>query len=270
MKKILTSIIMAIVIISSGMYALAAGTESTGQETESTTEKASATLKMSEEVKVEEGTKEVKIKIGYGELEGINDGKLVAFKGIITYSDEYFEQLTQENFQASAGYSATYEQSKKRLVVESTRTPKANEDVVEITLKLKENVKNVTTNVEFKLEEFTDSINDFELKTLKTNVTINSNTQNPSQTESTKEDDSNKTESTKDDDKKGELEIVTDSTKTNTTKTNTTKTDTTKDTTITPETKLPQTGVTKIALIILAIIVVGIISLIRYKNIEIK
>ena len=113
MKKILTSLIIAIVIISSGMYALADGTESTGQATESTTEKVSATLKMSEEVKAEEGAKEVKIKIGYGELEGISDGKLVAFKGIITYSNEYFEQLTQENIKASAGYSAVYEQTKK-------------------------------------------------------------------------------------------------------------------------------------------------------------
>ena len=131
-------------------------------------------------------------------------------------------------------------------------------------------------SIELKLEEFTDSKTDFEKSTLKTEITITSNTSDATKTESTKtestkEDQSNKTESTKEDNKKGELEILTEATKTQTTKTQTTKTENaTKDTTVSSEQTLPKTGVTTVALIILAVLVVGILSLVRYRNIEIK
>lgn len=276
MKKILASLLIALMLINVGIYVFADETKSTGAPTQSTTENVSATLKMTSEIKLDEKNKEVKVKIGYGEIKGLGEGELISYQGIITYSQEYFGELTQDDIKAESGYTAVYNPENKRLIVEATRTPKSNENTVEITFKLKENVKDVTTSIELKLEEFTDSKTDFETTTLKTDITITSNTNDTTKTEatkteSTKEDQSNKTESTKEDDKKGELEILTETTKTDATKTETTKTDNvTKDTTVSPEKTLPKTGVTTVALIILAVLVVGILSLVRYRNIEIK
>lgn len=276
MKKILASLLIALMLINVGIYVFADETKSTGAPTQSTTENVSATLKMTSEIKLDEKNKEVKVKIGYGEIKGLGEGELISYQGIITYSQEYFGELTQDDIKAESGYTAVYNPENKRLIVEATRTPKSNENTVEITFKLKENVKDVTTSIELKLEEFTDSKTDFEKSTLKTEITITSNTNDATKTESTKtestkEDQSNKTESTKEDNKKGELEILTEATKTETTKTQTTKTDNvTKDTTVSSEQTLPKTGVTTVALIILAVLVVGILSLVRYRNIEIK
>ena len=271
MKKILASLLIALMLINVGIYVFADETESTGAPTQSTTENVSATLKMTSEIKLDEKNKEVKVKIGYGEIKGLGEGELISYQGIITYSQEYFGELTQDDIKAESGYTAVYNPENKRLIVEATRTPKSNENTVEITFKLKENVKDVTTSIELKLEEFTDSKTDFETTTLKTDITITSNTNDAKKTEATKDDQSNKTESTKEDDKKGELEILTETTKTEATKTQTTKTNNvTKDTTVSPEKTLPKTGVTTVALIILAVLVVGILSLVRYRNIEIK
>lgn len=276
MKKILASLLIALMLINVGIYVFADETKSTGAPTQSTTENVSATLKMTSEIKLDEKNKEVKVKIGYGEIKGLGEGELISYQGIITYSQEYFGELTQDDIKAESGYIAVYNPENKRLIVEATRTPKSNENTVEITFKLKENVKDVTTNIELKLEEFTDSKTDFKTTTLKTEITITSNTSDATKTESTKtestkEDQSNKTESTKEDNKKGELEILTEATKTETTKTQTTKTENaTKDTTVSSEQTLPKTGVTTVALIILAVLVVGILSLVRYRNIEIK
>lgn len=276
MKKILASLLIALMLINVGIYVFADETKSTGTPTQSTTENVSATLKMTSEIKLDEKNKEVKVKIGYGEIKGLGEGELISYQGIIAYSQEYFGELTQDDIKAESGYTAVYNPENKRLIVEATRTPKSNENTVEITFKLKENVKDVTTSIELKLEEFTDSKTDFEKSTLKTEITITSNTSDATKTESTKtestkEDQSNKTESTKEDNKKGELEILTEATKTQTTKTQTTKTDNaTKDTTVSSEQTLPKTGVTTVALIILAVLVVGILSLVRYRNIEIK
>ena len=266
MKKILASLLIALMLINVGIYVFADETKSTGTPTQSTTENVSATLKMTSEIKLDEKNKEVKVKIGYGEIKGLGEGELISYQGIITYSQEYFGELTQDDIKAESGYTAVYNPENKRLIVEATRTPKSNENTVEITFKLKENVKDVTTSIELKLEEFTDSKTDFEKSTLKTEITITSNTSDTTKTESTKEDQSNKTESTKEDNKKGELEILTEATKTETTKTDSA----TKDTTVSPEKTLPKTGVTTVALIILAVLVVGILSLVRYRNIEIK
>lgn len=276
MKKILASLLIALMLINVGIYVFADETKSTGAPTQSTTENVSATLKMTSEIKLDEKNKEVKVKIGYGEIKGLGEGELISYQGIITYSQEYFGELTQDDIKAESGYTAVYNPENKRLIVEATRTPKSNENTVEITFKLKENVKDVTTNIELKLEEFTDSKTDFKTTTLKTEITITSNTSDATKTESTKtestkDDQSNKTESTKEDNKKGELEILTEATKTEITKTQTTKTDNaTKDTTVSSEQTLPKTGVTTVALIILAVLVVGILSLVRYRNIEIK
>ena len=276
MKKILASLLIALMLINVGIYVFADETKSTGTSTQSTTENVSATLKMTSEIKLDEKNKEVKVKIGYGEIKGLGEGELISYQGIIAYSQEYFGELTQDDIKAESGYTAVYNPENKRLIVEATRTPKSNENTVEITFKLKENVKDVTTSIELKLEEFTDSKTDFEKSTLKTEITITSNTSDATKTESTKtestkEDQSNKTESTKEDNKKGELEILTEATKTQTTKTQTTKTENaTKDTTVSSEQTLPKTGVTTVALIILAVLVVGILSLVRYRNIEIK
>ena len=280
MKKILASLLIALMLINVGIYVFADETKSTGAPTQSITENVSATLKMTSEIKLDEKNKEVKVKIGYGEIKGLGEGELISYQGIMTYNQEYFGELTQDDIKAESGYTAVYNPENKRLIVEATRTPKSNENTVEITFKLKENVKDVTTSIELKLEEFTDSKTDFEKSTLKTDIKITSNTNDAktetTKTESTKEDQNNKTESTEEDNKKGELEILPDATKTETTKTETTKTETTKtdnvtkDTTVSPEQTLPKTGVTTVAVIILAVLAVGILSLIRYRNIEIK
>ena len=205
MKKILASLLIALMLINVGIYVFADETKSTGAPTQSTTENVSATLKMTSEIKLDEKNKEVKVKIGYGEIKGLGEGELISYQGIITYSQEYFGELTQDDIKAESGYTAVYNPENKRLIVEATRTPKSNENTVEITFKLKENVKDVTTSIELKLEEFTDSKTDFETTTLKTDITITSNTNDAKKTEATKDDQSNKTESTKEREKKSDL-----------------------------------------------------------------
>lgn len=294
MKKIITCIIIAILLLNVGIYVFADET-SNGQQT------ISVELKMSQEIKNEEERKKVVVKIGYGELQGIDNGKLLAFKGIVTYDEQYFEQLTQDNVKALNGHSVTYDSKEKRLLVESTRTPKSNEEAVEITFYLKEEIKNVTTSIEFKTEEFTDSENDFELKTLRTNLSIRfqdnnttsttepttntndkttttktesttspttsttnvTNTTTTTQTTST----TNTTNTTTDTTIKDELEILTTNT---TTKQTQNSTNTTQDTTKTEEKELPKTGLQTVAIILIVVTAVSTVSYLKYKNIEIK
>lgn len=294
MKKIITCIIIAILLLNVGIYVFADET-SNGQQT------ISVELKMSQEIKNEEERKKVVVKIGYGELQGIDNGKLLAFKGIITYDEQYFEQLTQDNVKALNGHSVTYDSKEKRLLVESTRTPKSNEEAVEITFYLKEEIKNVTTSIEFKTEEFTDSENDFELKTLRTNLSIRfqdnnttsttepttntndkttttktesttspttstTNVTNPTTTTQTTST-TNTTNTTTDTTIKDELEILTTNT---TTKQTQNSTNTTQDTTKTEEKELPKTGLQTVAIILIVVTAVSTVSYLKYKNIEIK
>lgn len=291
MKKIITCIIIAILLLNVGIYVFADET-SNGQQT------ISVELKMSQEIKNEEERRKVVVKIGYGELQGIDNGKLLAFKGIVTYDEQYFEQLTQDNVKALNGHSVTYDSKEKRLLVESTRTPKSNEEAVEITFYLKEEIKNVTTSIEFKTEEFTDSENDFELKTLRTNLSIrfqdNNTTSTTEPTTSTNDkttttktesttspttnvtntttttqttQTTNTTNTTTDTTIKDELEILTTNT---TTKQTQNSTNTTQDTTKTEEKELPKTGLQTVAIILIVVTAVSTVSYLKYKNIEIK
>lgn len=291
MKKIITCIIIAILLLNVGIYVFADET-SNGQQT------ISVELKMSQEIKNEEERKKVVVKIGYGELQGIDNGKLLAFKGIVTYDEQYFEQLTQDNVKALNGHSVTYDSKEKRLLVESTRTPKSNEEAVEITFYLKEEIKNVTTSIEFKTEEFTDSENDFELKTLRTNLSIRfqdnnttstteptTNTNDKTTTTKTEStttsptnvtnttittqttNTTNTTNTTTDTTIKDELEILTTNT---TTKQTQNSTNTTQDTTKTEEKELPKTGLQTVAIILIVVTAVSTVSYLKYKNIEIK
>lgn len=295
MKKIITCIIIAILLLNVGIYVFADET-SNGQQT------ISVELKMSQEIKNEEERKKVVVKIGYGELQGIDNGKLLAFKGIVTYDEQYFEQLTQDNVKALNGHSVTYDSKEKRLLVESTRTPKSNEEAVEITFYLKEEIKNVTTSIEFKTEEFTDSENDFELKTLRTNLSIRfqdnnttstteptTNTNDKTTTTKTEStttspttsttnvtnttittqttNTTNATNTTTDTTIKDELEILTTNT---TTKQTQNSTKTTQDTTKTEEKELPKTGLQTVAIILIVVTAVSTVSYLKYKNIEIK
>lgn len=272
MKKILVGLLIALMLLNVGIFVFATETENVETPTQSTTENLTATLKMTSKINLDEENKEVKVKIGYGEIKGLSEGNLISYQGIVTYSNEYFEELTQDNFKAEAGYSVVYNPENKRLIVEATRTPKSNENTVEITFKLKENIKDIKTSIEFKLEEFTDSETELEASILKTDVTITSSTNDTNDTKDTNKTESNKnnqnntTENTKDDEKKDELETLPDATKTETTK----NSNATKDTTVSSEKTLPKTGTTTVALILLAILGVGILSLIRYRNIDIK
>lgn len=266
MKKILASIIIAMMLISVGVNVFADETKSTEQTTqttsESTSKDSSITLKITEKVEVEDVTKEVKVVIGYDKLESIDTSGICMFKGIFKYSDVYFNQLTQNDIKALNGYTVQFSEESGRLLVEANRTPKDGEDVAEITLTFKEGLENVTTTgVFFEVEELTDGKNEYDTPKLVTQVAV---VPKADKTEETKDDQKN-TETTKDDNKKDELEIIT-----NTTKTDNTTEKTTQDTTVSQEKELPKTGATTVALIVLAVVAIGTISLIRYKNIEIK
>ena len=266
MKKILASIIIAMMLISVGVNVFADETKSTEQTTqttsESTSKDSSITLKTTEKVEVEDVTKEVKVVIGYDKLESIDTSGICMFKGIFEYSDVYFNQLTQNDIKALNGYTVQFSEESGRLLVEANRTPKDGEDVAEITLTFKEGLENVTTTgVVLKVEELTDGKNEYDTPKLVTQVAV---VPKADKTEETKDEKKN-TETTKDDNKKDELEIIT-----NTTKTDNTTEKTTQDTTVSQEKELPKTGATTVALIVLAVVAIGTISLIRYKNIEIK
>ena len=266
MKKILASIIIAMMLISVGVNVFADETKSTEQTTqttsESTSKDSSITLKITEKVEVEDVTKEVKVVIGYDKLESIDTSGICMFKGIFEYSDVYFNQLTQNDIKALNGYTVQFSEESGRLLVEANRTPKDGEDVAEITFTFKEGLENVTTTgVVLKVEELTDGKNEYDTPKLVTQVVV---VPKADKTEETKDDQKN-TETTKDDNKKDELEIIT-----NTTKTDNTTEKTTQDTTVSQEKELPKTGATTVALIVLAVVAIGTISLIRYKNIEIK
>lgn len=266
MKKILASIIIAMMLISVGVNVFADETKSTEQTTqttsESTSKDSSITLKTTEKVEVEDVTKEVKVVIGYDKLESIDTSGICMFKGIFKYSDIYFNQLTQNDIKALNGYTVQFSEESGRLLVEANRTPKDGEDVAEITFTFKEGLENVTTTgVFFEVEELTDGKNEYDTPKLVTQVAV---VPKADKTEETKDEQKN-TETTKDDNKKDELEIIT-----NTTKTDNTTEKTTQDTTVSQEKELPKTGATTVALIVLAVVAIGTISLIRYKNIEIK
>lgn len=266
MKKILASIIIAMMLISVGVNVFADETKSTEQTTqttsESTSKDSSITLKITEKVEVEDVTKEVKVVIGYDKLESIDTSGICMFKGIFKYSDIYFNQLTQNDIKALNGYTVQFSEESGRLLVEANRTPKDGEDVAEITFTFKEGLENVTTTgVFFEVEELTDGKNEYDTPKLVTQVAV---VPKADKTEETKDEQKN-TETTKDDNKKDELEIIT-----NTTKTDNTTEKTTQDTTVSQEKELPKTGATTVALIVLAVVAIGTISLIRYKNIEIK
>lgn len=274
MKKVLASLVIALMLINTGIYVLAAGTENTQQTTGTTSENISATLKMTDDVEIEEGTKEVKIKIGYGEIKGVSNGDLISFQGIITYNKEYFEELTQDSFKTESGYNAQYNPQKSRLLVESTRTPQSNEDAIEITFKLKENIKNITTNIEFKLEDFSNEDKDFEKKDLKANINVTEKKQNtssttkPTSSTNTTETTTNTTTAgTTNTTQKGELEFITTNTTTKSTQSSTTST---QDTTKTDEKELPKTGLQTVAIVLIFATAIGTLSYFKYKNIEIK
>lgn len=275
MKKILASIIIAMMLISVEVNVFADESKSTEQTTqttsESTSKDSSITLKITEKVEVEDVTKEVKVVIGYDKLESIDTSGICMFKGIFKYSDVYFNQLTQNDIKALNGYTVQFSEESGRLLVEANRTPKDGEDVAEITFTFKEGLENVTTGVFFEVEELTDGKNEYDTPKLVTQVAVvpkadkTEETKDEQKNTETTKDDQKNTETTKDDNKKDELEIIT-----NTTKTDNTTEKTTQDTTVSQEKELPKTGATTVALIVLAVVAIGTISLIRYKNIEIK
>ena len=218
MKKILASIIIAMMLISVGVNVFADETKSTEQTTqttsESTSKDSSITLKTTEKVEVEDVTKEVKVVIGYDKLESIDTSGICMFKGIFKYSDIYFNQLTQNDIKALNGYTVQFSEESGRFLVEANRTPKDGEDVAEITLTFKEGLENVTTTrVFFEVEELTDGKNEYDTPKLVTQVAV---VPKADKTEETKDEQKN-TETTKDDNKKDELEIITNTTKTDNT-----------------------------------------------------
>ena len=256
MKKILASIIIAMMLISVGVNVFADETKSTEQTTqttsESTSKDSSITLKTTEKVEVEDVTKEVKVVIGYDKLESIDTSGICMFKGIFKYIDVYFNQLTQNDIKALNGYTVQFSEESGRLLVEANRTPKDGEDVAEITFTFKEGLENVTTTgVFFEVEELTDGKNEYDTPKLVTQVAV---VPKADKTEETKDEQKN-TETTKDDNQKDELEIIT-----NTTKTDNTTEKTTQDTTVSQEKELPKTG----APILFGFITVATVSTIAF------
>ena len=205
MKKILASIIIAMMLISVEVNVFADESKSTEQTTqttsESTSKDSSITLKITEKVEVEDVTKEVKVVIGYDKLESIDTSGICMFKGIFKYSDVYFNQLTQNDIKALNGYTVQFSEESGRLLVEANRTPKDGEDVAEITFTFKEGLENVTTTgVFFEVEELTDGKNEYDTPKLVTQVAV---VPKADKTEETKDEQKN-TETTKDDQKNTE------------------------------------------------------------------
>ena len=273
MKKVVTSIIMAIMLISIGIGAYAAETQSTS--TTSATKKALIEIKLFSAEDANTESKEVKLKLSYGSIENLSDDSLVSFKGILNYDPSIFEKVDVKGLN---NYEATYSSETKRIVVDPKKAT-ANTDIAEITLTMKEEVESTTTAITFNIEELVEGQNDLDISELTTNVKIEKAQNTSSTTTSTNTTDStntttstttqatNSTTTTTDTNQKGELEILTTNT---TTKSTQSSIKSTQDTTKTNEKELPKTGLQTVALVLIIATAIGTLSYFRYKNIEIK
>ena len=276
MKKILTSLIITMVIISTSGLAFA----------DNNGEPPMVTLNMTNEFTTTTEATSVTIKLGYGIVEGLEDNALVSFKGKLKYDTSIFSEIKVEGIN---GYTATYAPETQRIVVDP-KEPTASTEIANITLTLADGVEACSTSVNFEIEEFTDGTNDFEYTNKESKIIIeepeNDNTTDENNTESTVPGTDNNgnensntnstqgtnTESTENTNKTEDTTIVVgDNEPTAGKEEQTLSSEQQKntDTTVAQE-SIPKTGTLSVKIILALFIIVGIISIIKFKNIEIK
>lgn len=273
-KKILTSLIITIIMISTCGLVFADNGETPN-----------VTLNMTNEFTTTTEATTVTIKLGYGKVENLESGALVSFKGTLEYDTSIFSDVKVEGLN---GYTATYAKETQRIVVDP-KEPTASTEIANITFTLADGVEPCSTSVNFEIEEFTDGTNDFEFTNKEATIKI----EEPQTTDPT-EDDENNTEPTEnpETDNTGDVNNNTNSTQeTNTKPTNSTNTtqvtidkeqtpgkenqnlageqQKNSDTTTAKE-SIPKTGSISVKIIVALFIIVGIISIIKFKKIEIE
>ena len=265
MKKILTSLIITIVIISSCGLVFA---DNNGEQPK-------VTLNMTEEFTTSTEATTVTIKLGYGIVEGLEENALVSFKGKLKYDTSIFSEVKVEGIN---GYTATYAPETQRIVLDPKEAT-ASTEIANITFTLADGVEPCSTDVNFEIEEFTDGTNDFEYTNKVATIKIeksqsDESENNTEQTNSDSENVNNNTSSTQN----PNTEQTTSSTeetvdkdeipgKENQNLSNEQQKNT--DPTVAQE-SIPKTGTLSVKIIIAIFIIIGIISVIRFKNIEIK
>lgn len=292
-KKILTSLIITIIMISTCGLVFADNGETPN-----------VTLNMTNEFTTTTEATTVTIKLGYGKVENLASGALVSFKGTLEYDTSIFSEVKVEGLN---GYTATYAKETQRIIVDP-KEPTASTEIANITFTLADGVEPCSTSVNFEIEEFTDGTNDFEFTNKEAKINIekpdannpedDNNTDSTDGTENNTEQTNPETENTNNTGNNTSSTQQTNTEQTNTETTNTTNktedtliiiddeptagkeeqnqsnnqqnnTAKTSDTTTAKE-EIPKTGAISFTLIILAFLIIGVISVIKFKNIEIE
>ena len=257
MKKIIASLIILMLMLTSCGLVFAepetddgttSGTDTetgTGdEENEEETPTPNVTLNMTKELETTIDATSITIKLGIGTVQGLEEGTLISFKGILQYDPTIFTEVTVEGLN---GYTATYAPETQRIVVDPKEAVEATE-IASITLTLAEGVDPCTTSITFQTEELTDWTNDFELNTYISAIAIKENIPEQPEEPEQPNDDQNQT--------------PTDPNNTNNTNTPTDNTIADKD--------LPKAGMKTLMTLIAIVGIVGVLALVRYKKIQIK
>ena len=171
MKKIIASLIILMLMVTSCGLVFAepetddgtgttsgtdteTGTGEDGNEEETPTP--NVTLNMTKELETTIDATSITIKLGIGTVQGLEGGALISFKGILQYDPTIFTEVTVEGLN---GYTATYAPETQRIIVDPKEAVEATE-IASITLTLAEGVEPCTTSITFQTEEFTDGTND--------------------------------------------------------------------------------------------------------------
>lgn len=260
MKKIIASLIILMLMVTSCGLVFAepetddgtgttsgtdteTGTGEDGNEEETPTP--NVTLNMTKELETTIDATSITIKLGIGTVQGLEEGALISFKGILQYDPTIFTEVTVEGLN---GYTATYAPETQRIVVDPKEAVETTE-IASITLTLAEGVEPCTTSITFQTEEFTDGTNDFELNTYTSAIAIKENIPEQPEEPEQPNDDQNQT--------------PTDPNNKN--NTNTPK----EDNTIAGQ-DLPKAGMKTLITLIAIVGIVGVLALVRYKKIQIK
>lgn len=215
------------------------GTENDGNEEETPTP--NVTLNMTKELETTIDATSITIKLGIGTIQGLEEGTLISFRGVLQYDPTIFTEVAVEGLN---GCTATYAPETQRIIVDPKEAVEATE-IASITLTLAEGVEPCTTSIIFQTEEFTDGTNDFELNTYTSAIAIKENL--PEQPDDTEKPDDNQ----------------------NQTPTDSNNTNTPKDNTIADK-DLPKAGMKTLITLIAIVGIVGVLAMIRYKKIQIK
>lgn len=254
MKKIIASLIILMLMVTScglvfaepetddGTGAIPGTETSTGNdENQEEPITPNVTLNMTESFTTTVDATSVTIKLGFNNVQGLEEGTVVSFKGILQYDSSIITGVTVEGLN---GYTATYAPETHRIVVDPKEAI-AGTEIVNITLTLAEGVQPCTTTVNFQMEEFTDGTNDFELNTYTSAIAIKENIPEQPETPEQPNDDQNQT--------------PTDPNNTNTPTDNTIA-----------DKDLPKAGMKTLMTLIAIVGIVGVLALVRYKKIQIK